>query len=198
MENYEIIIATGNQNKVREYREILEPLGFSLKSMKEEGIVSDVEENGQTFEENSLIKAKGVASKTNKIVIADDSGLCIEALDNFPGIRSARFMENRPYSEKHQAILKMLEDKDNKNAYFVCAITVINNGKVNQFVGRVDGTIVSPRSKGNGFGYDPIFLPNGYSLTFGEMDEDEKNKISHRGRASEKLIEYFGELSKKI
>ena len=194
MKNVEIVIATGNQNKVREYREILEPLGFKVSSLKDENIVVDVIENGKSFEENSLIKAKAVSEKTSKIVIADDSGLCVEALDNFPGIYSARFMENEPYSEKHKAILKMLEDKENKRAFFVCAITVINNKKVEQFVGKVFGNIVPPRTKGNGFGYDPIFEPDGYKTTFGEMDESMKNLISHRGHASKLLIEYFSKL----
>lgn len=191
MKEIEVVIATGNEHKVKEYREILESLGVHISSLKDENIVLDIEENGTTFEENSLAKARAVKEKTNKIVIADDSGLCIEALDGFPGIYSARFMDGKPYEEKHQAIIDLLKDKKNKNAYFKCAISVIMNDKEYSFVGTVNGTIVLPRSKGKGFGYDPIFLPNGYDLTFGEMNDEEKNRISHRGEASKKLIEFF-------
>lgn len=197
MENLEIVIATGNENKVREYREILEPLGLKLTSMKDENIVSDAIENGSTFEENSLIKAKALRNKTSKIIISDDSGLCVEALDNFPGIYSARFMEGEPYSKKHEAILKMLEDKENKRAFFECVITLLIGEEEHQFIGKVYGNIVSPRSVGNGFGYDPIFEPLNSKLTFGEMDEDKKNEISHRGEASKKLIDFFHKYLKK-
>jgi len=196
MKNNEIVIATGNANKVIEYKEILEPLGFKLTSMKDENIVVDIDENGTTFEENSMIKARAVATATSKIVIADDSGLCIDALDGFPGIKSARFMEDKPYSEKHKAILEMLKDKENKSASFVCAISVIIEGKEHQFVGKCYGTIVEPKSKGKGFGYDPIFLPNDEKQTFGEMDEEKKNAISHRGNASKLLIDFFESINK--
>ena len=194
MEKLEVVIASGNEHKVKEYRDILEPLGIKVSSLKDENIVLDVEENGKDFAENSMIKARAVKRVTNKSVLADDSGLCINALDGFPGIYSARFMEGHPYEEKHFAILEMLKDKEDKSAYFICAMSIIIDGEEYKLQGRVDGEIVSPKSKGNVFWYDPIFLPSGGELTFGEMDEEKKNKISHRGRASAELINFFSKL----
>jgi XTP/dITP diphosphohydrolase len=125
------------------------------------------------------------------MVIADDSGLCVNALNGIPGIYSSRFLGDRPYLEKQLALIDMLKDKDDKSAYFNCTIVLIYQGKEKVFNGKVDGTIVSPRSGNYGFGYDPIFLPNGYDLTFNQMEDELKNKISHRGNASAKLLDYI-------
>lgn len=194
MEKIEVVIASGNEHKVKEYRDILEPLGIKVSSLKDEGIILDVEENGKDFAENSMIKAREVKKYTDKIVLADDSGLCVSALNDFPGIYSARFMDGHPYAEKHDAILEMLKDKSDKSAHFICAMSIIIGENEYRIQGRVDGKIVSPRSRGKGFGYDPIFLPDGEKLTFGEMDDEMKNKISHRGRASIELIKFFSKL----
>ena len=189
-----ILIATNNNHKLKEYAEMFTPLGIEITSPKQEGLDIDPLENGKTFEENSLLKAQSFKEHTSLPVLSDDSGLSIDALDGFPGIYSARFMEGHPYEEKHLAILEMLKDKEDKSAYFICAMSIIIDGEEYKLQGRVDGEIVSPKSKGNGFGYDPIFLPSGEELTFGEMDEEKKNKISHRGRASAELINFFSKL----
>ncbi len=196
MAKLNIVIATGNNNKVREYKELFEGLDIEVTSMKDEGIDIEIDENGLTFQENSMIKATAVASHTSKIVIADDSGLCINALNDFPGIKSARFMEGQPYEEKHKAILEMLKDKEDKSAYFVCAISLVNlpNNKKELFVGRCEGTIIEPEYGEHGFGYDPIFKPNGKDVSFSMMSDEEKNSISHRGQASALLIDYLKKL----
>lgn len=196
MAKLNIVIATGNKDKVREYKELFQNLDIEVTSMKEEGIDIDIDENGITFQENSMIKAMAVAKHTSKIVIADDSGLCISALDDFPGIKSARFMEGRPYEEKHQAILEKLKYFEDKSAYYVCAISIVNlpNDEKQIFVGRCDGTIIEPQYGKYGFGYDPIFKPDGKDVSFSMMTDEEKNEISHRGIASRKLTEFLSKL----
>lgn len=193
MKNIEIIIASGNKNKLREYKELFKNLPIKVTSIVEEGLELDVEETGSTFEENSLIKANYIASKTDKIVIADDSGLCVHALDNFPGIFSARFMKECSYSERNLKINEMLNNYEDKSAHFTCAIVLVNKKENIQkiFMGKCEGVIVSPVEGPHGFGYDPIFKPNGEKETFSVLEDEIKNKISHRGIASKKLIQYL-------
>ena len=193
MKTLEIVIATNNPNKVEEYRQMFASISnIKLFSLKDENIHIEIEENGKTFKENSLIKAEAISKLTDKFVLADDSGLEIEALDNFPGIYSARFMEGRPYKEKWAAIFEMLKNKENKNAQFHCAITFITPTKEKYvFEGIEKGYITENIEGENGFGYDPIFFSNSLNKTFGNATEEEKNAVSHRGKAFSQLLEFI-------
>ena len=193
MKTLEIVIATNNPNKVEEYRQMFASISnIKLFSLKDENIHIEIEENGKTFKENSLIKAEAISKLTDKFVLADDSGLEIEALDNFPGIYSARFMEGRPYKEKWAAIFEMLKNKENKNAQFHCAITFITPSKDKYvFEGMEKGYITENIEGENGFGYDPIFFSNSLNKTFGNATEEEKNAVSHRGKAFSQLLEFI-------
>ena len=148
---------------------------------------------GTTFKENAVIKAEYIAAKTNKIVIADDSGICVHALNDFPGIYSARFMEDRPYSEKHKEINLRLENKEDRSAHYTCAIAFVDpiNKVCEVFEGKCFGKIINPIEGPYGFGYDPIFVPNGKNEPFSLITEEEKNRISHRGIATQLLMEYL-------
>lgn len=182
-----IIFATGNENKMREIREILGDLGFEIVSMKEAGISVDIVEDGETFEENAMIKAKAVSKLCNDIVLADDSGLEVDYLDKAPGIYSARFMgEDTSYDIKNQAIIDKLEGvpKEKRTARFVCAIAaVLPSGKKISTRGTIEGMIGYEIKGENGFGYDPIFYVEEFGCTTAEISPEEKNKVSHRGNA---------------
>ena len=193
MKTLEIVIATNNPNKVEEYRQMFASISnIKLFSLKDENIHIEIEENGKTFKENSLIKAEAISKFTNKFVLADDSGLEIEALDNFPGIYSARFMEGRPYKEKWAAIFEMLKNKENKNAQFHCAITFITPTKEKYVFQGIEKGYITEKIEGeNGFGYDPIFFSNSLNKTFGNATEEEKNAVSHRGKAFSQLLEFI-------
>lgn len=191
----DIIIATNNKHKVEEYRELLKGFKeFNIYSLKDAGIVSDPIEDGTTFEENSLIKAKSCQNKTDKIVIADDSGLIVDALPDILGVATSRFMgEDTSYDIKRKEVIRLLENKD-RSARFVCCITLINFGKEPvTFKGEVEGHISYQIEGSYGFGYDPIFIPNGYEETFASLGEDIKGKISHRAKASMQLVKYLKE-----
>ena len=193
MKTLEIVIATNNPNKVEEYRQMFASISnIKLFSLKDENIHIEIEENGKTFKENSLIKAESISKLTDKFVLADDSGLEIEALDNFPGIYSARFMEGRPYKEKWAAIFEMLKNKENKNAQFHCAITFITPSKDKYVFEGIEKGYITEKIEGeNGFGYDPIFFSNSLNKTFGNATEEEKNAVSHRGKAFSQLLEFI-------
>ena len=193
MKTLEIVIATNNPNKVEEYRQMFASISnIKLFSLKDENIHIEIEENGKTFKENSLIKAEAISKLTDKFVLADDSGLEIEALDNFPGIYSARFMEGRPYKEKWAAIFEMLKNKENKNAQFHCAITFITPAKEKYVFEGIEKGYITEKIEGeNGFGYDPIFFSNSLNKTFGNATEEEKNAVSHRGKAFSQLLEFI-------
>ena len=190
-----IIFATGNQGKMGEIRQIMGDMDVELLSMKEAGIESDVEETGTTFEENAILKARTVAVKTSHIVLADDSGLEIDHLNKEPGIYSARYMgEDTPYEVKNRNLLERLAgvEDDKRTARFVCAIAAcFPDGKIITTEGVIEGRIAWEPAGGGGFGYDPIFCPKGWEKTFAEAGSDEKNAISHRGRATRKLVEYL-------
>lgn len=194
-----IIFATGNMDKMREIREILGGLDADILSMKEAGISLDIEENGTTFEENAVIKAKAVAGAVNEIVLADDSGLEIDYLNKEPGVYSARYMgEDTSYEVKNQALLKRLADvpKKQRTARFVCAVAaVFPEGEVVVKRGTVEGYIGEKPEGENGFGYDPIFYVEEYGCSTAALSREEKNAISHRGNA---LRMIRGELEKRI
>lgn len=183
------MIATGNSNKVKEYREILEPLGYIVHDLKEIEHL-EVEETGSTFAENALIKAENIKDIYGMIVIADDSGLEIEALDNQPGIHSARFLAGYDYDYKNKKILEMMKDETNRKARFVCAIALIDDKK-HVFEGVMEGSIAYEMKGNNGFGYDPIFMTEEYGLTSAQLTSEQKNEISHRGKATRLLLEYL-------
>ena len=184
-----IIFATGNENKMREIREIYGDLGYEILSMKEAGIDVDIVEDGKTFEDNALIKAKTVAAAYDKeaVVLADDSGLEVDALGGEPGVYSARYMgEDTPYSEKNEAIIKRLEgvEKADRTARFVCAIAaVFPDGHTAVKRGTIEGYIGWEPAGENGFGYDPIFYVDEYGCSTAQMSPEQKNAISHRGNA---------------
>ena len=188
----DLIIASNNQNKIREYKDILEPLGFKVLSQNEAGINIEVEETGTTFEENSCLKAEAIYNITHKNVIADDSGLEITALNNEPGIYSARYKGIKTPLERNKYVLKALKDVKDRSARFICTICYIDEkGHKELFKGIWNGRIAKSISGNNGFGYDPIFIANEKRCTTANLTEEEKNKISHRGRATKLLLEYL-------
>lgn len=189
----DIVIATNNKNKLKEYKEILLPLGINCLSLDDINVNIDPEETGTTFAENSLIKAKTIARYTNKVVISDDSGLIIDEMPNELGLFSKRFMENCSYEEKMKEILKRLENK-NRSARFICVITLTNYlDSTYQFEGVCEGYIGSKIAGKNGFGYDPIFHALDNEKSMAELEENIKNQISHRGIASKKLYDFLKE-----
>ena len=192
--NYEIILATNNKHKLKEVREILSPHNIIVYGLSDLNIkLPEVEENGKTYAENALIKAKAVQAFTTMPVISDDSGLEIEAMNNQPGLHSARFAEEKGGHDKAiQYILDYLKDKGNRKAKFYCDIVLVNEEeKPLLFEGIVDGEISKEPKGESGFGYDPIFFCKETGKTYAEMSEEEKNKASHRGKALKKLLTYL-------
>ncbi|MCQ2528771.1 MAG: XTP/dITP diphosphatase [Saccharofermentans sp.] len=187
------IIATGNKDKVREINEILAGTEFEAVSMKEAGFNPEIIEDGSTFEENALIKAKAVHALCNEYVMADDSGLCIDALDGAPGIYSARFCgEDSTYPEKFAKINEMLEGvpDEKRTAHFTCAIAVVRpDGSSFTVEEYFNGVLLKEPQGENGFGYDPIFFVPEYNMTSAEMSIDLKNSMSHRGKALRLMVE---------
>lgn len=183
-----IIFATGNENKMKEIRMILEDLGMEILSMKEAGVDVDIVEDGASFEENAEIKARAVARVlTNDIVLADDSGLEIDYLDKAPGIYSARFAgEDTSYDIKNSILLDRLEGvpEEERTARFVCAVAaVFPDGTVDVVRETIEGCVAYEPAGNNGFGYDPIFYVPEYGCTTAEMTPEQKNELSHRGKA---------------
>jgi len=189
-----IIIASNNKNKIREMKSKLNPFGFDIVSQREAGYDIDVEENGTTFRENGLLKARALYQLANKPVMSDDAGLEVDFLDGAPGVYSARFCgPDATDKDKYNKILELMKDvkdESKRTARFVCTICYIDeNGTEHFFEGKCEGKIAFAPQGDNGFGYDPIFLVGEES--FAEISEEEKNKISHRGLAINKLLEYL-------
>lgn len=182
-----IVFATGNAGKVKEIQMIMADTGMEVVSMKEAGITVDIEENGSTYEENALIKARAVAAFTEDIVMSDDSGLEIDYLDKEPGIYSARYMgEDTSYRIKNQNLIDRLNGvpDEQRTARFVCAIAaVLPDGRELTTRATIEGRIGYEEKGGNGFGYDPIFYVPQFGKTTAELTEEEKNQVSHRGKA---------------
>lgn len=182
-----IIFATSNEGKMREIRLILADLGVEILSMKEAGIQADIVEDGKTFEENAVIKAKTVAALTDAIVMADDSGLEVDYMDKQPGVYSARFMgEDTPYSEKNRYIIDRLADArdEERSARFVCVIAAVcPDGEVLTTRAAIEGRIAYKEEGDGGFGYDPILYLPEYGTTTAGLPIEVKNRISHRGKA---------------
>jgi XTP/dITP diphosphohydrolase len=187
-----LIVATTNEHKVAEFRQILNGTDIELLSLKDINLNVDVVEDGKTFKENAYIKAKTIYELCKMPTIADDSGLEIEALDNFPGIYSARFEQGLPYKEKNKKILEMMKDKINRNACFKCALCVMGLGKEPLFFEGVFKGVIAYAVEGeHGFGYDPIFYYPPLKMTSASMGDELKNKYSHRGLALEQFKEYL-------
>lgn len=191
---FKLILATSNKDKAREIAEILSDTPFVVTTMKEEGYDPNIVEDGKTFEENALIKARTVhALAEGAYVMADDSGLCIDALDGAPGIYSARFCgENSTYPEKFAKIFEMLKDvpEEKRTAKFVCSIAVVRpDGSEFTVRGEVCGVLHEKPMGDGGFGYDPIFYVPEFGMTTAQMTKEQKNSISHRGKASRAMAE---------
>lgn len=187
-----LIFATGNMDKMAEIREIMGDLGYTCESMKEARLEADPEENGTSFEENAMIKAKAVAllakeKGVDAVVLADDSGLEIDCLNKEPGIYSARYLgRETPYSEKNWNLIYRVDETNdpNRTARFVCAVAaVFPNGEEKVVRGTIEGIVAKEPSGNKGFGYDPIFYVPEIGCTTADIPEEEKNQISHRGRA---------------
>lgn len=188
----EIIVASNNKGKLREIQDILR--GYKVISMKDIGIDIDIEENGETFAENALIKARTIAKMTGKLCIADDSGLCMEAFDGFPGIKTARFLgENATQAERNEYIVEKVQGlpREKRKAKFVCTIAVVIPEKEEKtFTGELEGYIATKIRTQGGFGMDPIFeLEDGKTLA--EIGTEAKDKVSHRYKALVQLREYL-------
>ena len=188
-----IIFATTNENKVREVNMMMEDFDVELCTMKQAGVDVDIVEDGVTFEENAIIKAKTIMEITGEIAIADDSGLEVDYLDGAPGIYSARFLgEDTSYDIKNQYIIDKLKDAkgSERSARFVCAMAVaFPNGEILTCKGTIEGVIAYEQKGKNGFGYDPIVYVPEFEMTTGEMSPQLKNSISHRGKALRQIKE---------
>ena len=192
--NYEIVLATTNKHKLQEVRQILSPHKIVVYGLNDLGLkVEDVEENGKTYAENALIKAKAVQKVTSFPVIADDSGLEIIPLNNRPGMFSARYASEMGGHDKAIAqILEDLKDKDDRSAQFVCDIVLLNvEDKPLIFEGIAKGIIATEKMGEGGFGYDPIFISDETKTCFGTMEQAQKNTVSHRAKALKKLLTYL-------
>lgn len=182
-----LVVASNNKHKIEEIKYILADR-FDLVSMEEIGFTEDIIEDADTFIDNAFIKARTIHQKFNCNCFADDSGLMIEALNNEPGVYSARYAgEPVDHQKNIDKVLQKMQNIENRNAKFVTVIALILDGEEYHFEGEVLGTIRRERSGTKGFGYDPIFEPIGYNITFAEMTEEQKNAISHRARALAKM-----------
>ncbi len=184
-----MIFATGNAGKMKEIRMIMADTEYEVISMKEAGVDMEIEENGNTYEENAMIKAKAVAAITGDTVLADDSGLEIDYLNKEPGVQSARYMgEDTPYAIKNANLISRLEGvaEEQRTARFVCAIAaVLPDGRELTTRATIEGRIGYEEKGNHGFGYDPIFFVPEFDKTTAELTEEEKNQVSHRGKALE-------------
>lgn len=187
--NYEIVIATNNQDKIDEIKSYFIDYTVDFLTLKDIKLKLAVNETGKTFLENALIKAKAVAKSVNKTIISDDSGLQVAALNGFPGVYSARWNDHLSREEKNLELLKMMEPHRLRKAQYTCALVIhYPQAEIRFFVGTTTGKIAKEPIEGPyGFGYDPIFINDDTGLAFSQLPMTEKNKISHRGRALEKL-----------
>ncbi len=188
----QIVLASSNPHKVEELRATLAPLNIELKSSADFPGLEEVIEDAPTLQGNALKKAEYLFRMTGLPSLADDTGLEVDALDGAPGVYSARYAgEKASYEDNVQKLLKEMKGKDDRNSRFRTALVFINNSGTFVFNGVCDGTIRKEKSGSGGFGYDPVFEPAGYTETFAELDQDEKNAISHRGRAVQKFVDFL-------
>lgn len=188
-----IIFASKNRGKIKELNQLLHDFGLNVITMEDAGFTDDIEENGNTLEENALIKAKAIYQVTSKSVIADDSGLFVDALDGAPGIYSARYAGiQKSSADNNDLLLKNLLDITNRKAHFAAVLCLIEeDGGVHYFRGEVHGKIGHNPEGNAGFGYDPLFIPDGYEVSFGLLSDEIKNNISHRAEATKKLLSHL-------
>ena len=189
-----LLIATTNRGKLNELREILDVSQFELFTLADFHTVTAVAETGATFAENACLKATGYAIQTDAMTLADDSGLEIDALGKAPGVRSARFLnEAASYDERNRTLLERLRDRDDRAARFVCVIAIAaRDGRLlHRSTGICEGRIAQSARGTLGFGYDPIFIPEGHERTLGELPTELKNRISHRARAIESARQFL-------
>ena len=186
----EILVATHNQHKKEEIQQILGE-HFNVKSLTDYDIHDEIVEDGKTFHENALIKAKYCFEKTGKPSLGDDSGLVVEALDGRPGIYSARYAGNHDFAKNIAKVLDELKGEENRKAYFVTVMCLVDETGENYFEGRVYGNLIKESRGEKGFGYDPIFIPENHEITFAEMKTEKKNVISHRKNAIEKFLKFL-------
>lgn len=189
-----LIFATHNKNKLKEVKSLI-PSTIELLSLDDINLLEEIEETATTIEGNALLKAQTIYKQTGINCFADDSGLLVNALNGAPGVYSARYAgEHKSDSDNLEKLLKDLTGEEDRNAHFKTVMALIIDGKEYLFEGIISGTITSEKSGSNGFGYDPIFLPNGYTETFAEMSSDLKNVISHRAIAMKQLVEFVNSL----
>ncbi len=186
-----LIFATHNKNKAKEVKSLM-PSFIELLSLDDINFHDEIDETASTLEGNALLKAKTIFEKTGINCFADDSGLLVDALNGKPGVYSARYAgEQKNDQDNMQKLLHELNDKPNKNAHFKTVMALIIDGKEHLFEGKIEGKIITEKLGSNGFGYDPIFVPDGYNETFAQLDSETKNKISHRARALQKMLEFL-------
>lgn len=185
----EILIATHNAHKKEEIQQILGS-HFTVTSLTDYNIHDEIIEDGETFHANALIKAQYCFNKTGKPSLGDDSGLVVEALDGRPGIYSARYAGNHDFAKNMAKVLEELDHEENRKAYFVTVMCLVDETGINYFEGRVYGHLTKEVRGEKGFGYDPIFIPENHEITFAEMKAEEKNKISHRKKAIEQFLNF--------
>lgn len=193
----ELLIATHNQHKKEEIQQILGP-EFNVKSLTDYGIHDEIVEDGDTFEENAQIKAKYCFEKTGIPSIGDDSGLVINALDGRPGIYSARYAGDHDFAKNIEKVLGEMKDKTDRSAYFITVMCYYDAKGARYFEGKVHGHLLEENRGHKGFGYDPIFVPEGHSETFAEMPAEKKNSMSHRKNAIDKLLAFLNESPKNL
>lgn len=186
----QLVFATNNANKTQEVRELLKPR-YEVLNLADIGCTVDIPETGNSFAENATLKSSYVVANYQLNCFADDSGLEVEALNNEPGIYSARYSGARGDAQNMAFLLKKMEGVSNRNARFKTVISLLQNGTNYLFEGVIEGKLRTAPVGEHGFGYDPIFEPNGYQITFAEMGMTEKNEISHRAIAMKKLIEFL-------
>jgi XTP/dITP diphosphohydrolase len=193
---HQLIFASNNQHKIEEVSDILKPFGFNVIGLSDAGINEDIPETADTIEGNASLKANYIFNHYDFDCFADDTGLEVEALNNAPGVYSARYAGEQKSSEDNMnKLLTELESKANRNARFKTIIALMLDGKEYVFEGIINGRIATEKKGEKGFGYDPIFIPNGYEKTFAEMTAAEKNKISHRAIAVHKLAEFLSRIN---
>jgi len=186
----EILIATHNLHKKEEIQQILGP-EYIVTSLSDYNLNEEIVEDGNTFQENALIKAKYCFEKTGKGSVGDDSGLVVEALDGRPGIYSARYAGNHNFKKNIEKVLEEMKDEPNRRAYFITVLCFKDKDGEHYFEGRVYGNLATEVFGEDGFGYDPIFIPDDHNMTFAQMLPEEKNKISHRSEALKKFLEFL-------
>lgn len=189
-----LVLSSDNKGKLKEFRQLLAPYNVDLLSKAEAGFTDEIEETGTTFAENAFIKAKTVCDATGLPALADDSGLCVDALDGAPGLFSARFTGNHGDSDadRYNYLLKKLDGVENRSARFVCSICcVFPDGRKIAVEQTLEGEILYSPVGNNGFGYDPVFRPEGKNCSNAELSSEEKNAISHRGKAMREFIKEF-------